>query len=100
LASTLQQAILKVSDPILSDTCYSSNTFDRSIVYCAFNSDGDHKSNACFGDSGGPLIYYKDNKWHIYGNECSKMYSFINKIYCNYLRYRKLYFDRYKCKIL
>jgi len=69
LASNLQQAILKISDPILSDICYSSNTFDRSIVYCAFNSDGDHQSNACFGDSGGPLIYYKDNKWHIYGNK-------------------------------
>ncbi len=67
LASNLQQAILKISDPILSDTCYSSNTFDRSIVYCAFNSDGDHESNACFGDSGGPLIYYKNDKWHIYG---------------------------------
>lgn len=34
--------------------------------YCAIDESTD-KSNVCFGDSGGPLMFIKDNKWYLYG---------------------------------
>ena len=48
MASNLQQAVVKIADPN-TDICLHSNSFDKSINYCAFDSKKVYESNACFG---------------------------------------------------
>jgi len=40
-------------------------TYDTNTVYCVL--DSVNNSNACFGDSGGPLIFYTNSLWFVYG---------------------------------
>lgn len=57
-SKNLFQTILKVKN---SDSiCSTSN-----LTYCALSSDG--SSNACFGDSGSPLMYFTNGRWYLYG---------------------------------
>jgi hypothetical protein len=47
-ASSLQQAILKISESN-EPVCSNSNTYNKDLVYCAFDKQRNHESNACFG---------------------------------------------------
>ena len=40
---------------------YNSNT-----MYCGKDPTS-NSSNICYGDSGGPMMYLKNNKWYLYG---------------------------------
>ncbi|RNA12513.1 chymotrypsin-like protease CTRL-1 [Brachionus plicatilis] len=58
LPKNLLQTILTVKNN--DSICSTSNT-----IYCAISFDG--SSNACYGDSGSPLMYYTNERWYIYG---------------------------------
>jgi secreted trypsin-like serine protease len=62
LATQLQQTRITVFESLAD--CNRSPSFNPTINFCAFNSIN---SNICFGDSGGPLIYYNGSKWLIHG---------------------------------
>jgi len=47
------------------DTICGYNSYNSHSLYCTLNSVD--KSNVCFGDSGGSLVYYTNSKWYIYG---------------------------------
>ena len=36
--------------------------YKKNLLYCAI--DRNKSSNVCFGDSGGPLMYYENKKWY------------------------------------
>ncbi|RNA14367.1 Chymotrypsin B, partial [Brachionus plicatilis] len=48
------------------------------LHYCAFDDSG-NKSNTCFGDSGGPLMYLSSGKWYLYG---LTSFGFVNSGAC------------------
>lgn len=56
-SKNLLQTVLRVKN---SDSFCTSN-----LTYCALSSDG--SSNACFGDSGSPLMYFTNERWYLYG---------------------------------
>lgn len=56
----LQQTQLKVINGKVF--CEDSNT---NLLYCTVNSKTG--SNICSGDSGGPLMYFSNKKWYLYG---------------------------------
>ena len=45
------------------------NDYNRNLMYCALNTV--HHSNACLGDSGGPLALYKKDHWILLGIKCN-----------------------------
>jgi len=58
----LQQAALTIiNDPTLC------TYYDISSNYCAIGNTTSIGANGCYGDSGGPLQYYKGSKWYAYG---------------------------------
>ena len=60
----LQQTTLKIMNDAPVCSPIFIGYYDTTKIYCAV---GNSKSNACFGDSGGPLMYYANNKWYLYG---------------------------------
>lgn len=58
LSKHLQQTVLTVKNN--DSICLTNNK-----TYCAISSDG--SSNACYGDSGSPLMYYMNERWYLYG---------------------------------
>ena len=47
---------------------YIFNTLsDRAKMYCTIDDNPTKSSNVCFGDSGGPLMYNSNGRWHLYG---------------------------------
>lgn len=68
LSNLLQQAQLQVING--NSACNVAGSFFNSAnIYCALDSTGS-QANVCFGDSGGPLIYFdtaSSNRWFIYG---------------------------------
>jgi secreted trypsin-like serine protease len=45
-----------------------SKKVDLNRQYCLYDKSKDiDQSNVCFGDSGGPFFYKKNEKWYIYG---------------------------------
>lgn len=91
LATQLQQTHITVFESLAD--CNKSTSFNPAINFCAFNSIN---SNICFGDSGGPLIYFNGTKWLIHGvssyiignpNMCEPKYpSYFTKV-PNYLNW-------------
>jgi secreted trypsin-like serine protease len=68
----LQQTQVKVING--DDICIESYKFNETLNIPLFDSetqyclqDDINQSNACFGDSGGPLMFYQDNRWFVYG---------------------------------
>ena len=55
------QTSLKVINFNDSTRCNSRDWFE----YCTINEIGN--SNVCQGDGGSPLVYFKNNRWHVYG---------------------------------
>ena len=62
----LHHTVLKVinGDELCSRHLQS---FDYSNLYCAYDANITKSSNVCIGDSGGPLMIYRENKYYIYG---------------------------------
>jgi len=85
LATQLQQTHITVFES--KADCNNSVAFNPAINFCAFNTIN---SNICFGDSGGPLIFYNGSKWFIHGvssyiignpNMCEPKYpSYFTKV--------------------
>ena len=65
VSNTLQQTTLKIfnNDPTSLCSLYS---FDENS-YCAIDSIKIRSSNICFYDQGGPLIFYFEGQWYLYG---------------------------------
>ena len=67
LSSTLQQGTMEVinGDPrcLLSKL---SVQYDQEKIYCAIDISNS-KHSICKGDSGGPLLYYMNSRWYLYG---------------------------------
>ncbi|CAF0989964.1 unnamed protein product [Brachionus calyciflorus] len=55
------------------ERCY----YRRYNNYCALGESDD--SNVCYGDSGGPLQYFKNGKWYVYG---IASFVYVNGKYC------------------
>ncbi|CAF0738826.1 unnamed protein product [Brachionus calyciflorus] len=58
LSNNLLQVVLSVDNEKFFCSTTTSN-------YCAMSVTGD--SNACYGDSGSPLMHYSKGKWYLYG---------------------------------
>lgn len=65
LSTKLQKVKLKVING--ENLCSVSSSYDSSKMYCAIDVDTERRANSCFGDSGGPLSYYSNGTWYIYG---------------------------------
>lgn len=54
--------------------------YDPNKNYCCKDSNENRNSVICFGDSGGPLMFYdKNGKWYIYGLTSYTVGSCMNK---------------------
>ncbi|CAF1082995.1 unnamed protein product [Brachionus calyciflorus] len=62
LSNTLLQATLKIQNEEKPSICKNLDSY----LYCALDPSV-KKSNFCFGDSGGPLMFFNDEKWYLYG---------------------------------
>ena len=82
MANKLQETQLSVYNDI--DVCkkdfYSSN-----MIYCAFDSNIKN-STICSGDSGGPLIYYSNYKWYLFGLTSFSSAFKYDKHTCDYTK--------------
>lgn len=65
VANRLQQTSLKIVNG--DDMCFSEGFVDEDYIYCAKSSEANPGSNICFGDSGGPIQYYINGTWYLYG---------------------------------
>lgn len=63
LSPTLKQATLKVLNG--QGQCNNFN-FASSLIYCVLDVTGG-QANVCNGDSGGPVLYFTNSKWYVYG---------------------------------
>lgn len=61
----LQQANLRVVTN--NQKCFASGNFNSFQQYCVIESGLFPDSNACYGDSGGPMVYFDGTKWTIFG---------------------------------
>lgn len=82
LSPTLKQSTLKVLNT--KSICIKSNT-NNNNNYCAL--DEANSSNACYGDSGGPMMHYRNGRWYLYGltsfvlTQASKCYPSLPSFY-------------------
>lgn len=79
VSNTLQQTTLKIfnNDPTSLCSLYS---YDENS-YCAIDSIKIRSSNICFYDQGGPLIFYFEGQWYLYGIASYFVSNEINR--CN-----------------
>jgi secreted trypsin-like serine protease len=63
--SRLQQTFLKINNE--NTFCTTVRQFDNTTNYCAYDEATKGRSNICFGDSGGPLMYLENDQWILYG---------------------------------
>lgn len=61
LSDNLLQATMQIRN-FCNNTCYGFDTHN----YCALDLSS-RKSNICFGDSGGCLMYLINGKWQLFG---------------------------------
>lgn len=64
LSNSLQLANLKIING--NHKCSQFVSYDTDKLLCAIDEEVMRESNACYGDSGGPLMIQLD-KWHIIG---------------------------------
>jgi secreted trypsin-like serine protease len=65
----LQQIRLTVIDPY-SDKCNTGeigDKWDKANIICAHNRKSINSVGTCFGDSGGPVVIYRNNRWILIG---------------------------------
>jgi elastase-2 len=65
----LQQIILTAVDPMSSE-CNSGqigDKWDKANIICAHSKEKNKSVGTCFGDSGGPVTVYRNNRWIIVG---------------------------------
>ena len=75
MANRLQQTRLRVLAEHADARCDKAVAFDRNKVYCSTSTRAsvweavEEESNVCFGDSGGPMMYYATGtgRWYLYG---------------------------------
>ena len=64
LATVLQEAILLIKN---GNYPCSEREYDSKLIYCAIDPNKTEDSNACNGDSGGPLFLEINDTWYAYG---------------------------------
>jgi secreted trypsin-like serine protease len=64
LASSLQEAILEIKNGMYP--C-NARDYNSEIIYCAIDPNKTEDSNACNGDSGGPIFIKLPDAWYAYG---------------------------------
>ena len=65
-ASELEQTVLNVFEKSALLACSNAN-YNYTNIYCAMDANATRASNVCNGDGGGPMMYYKESRWYVYG---------------------------------
>ena len=76
------QTVMKISDN--NDKC-DINNYDPKLIYCA--QDTKKNSFPCTLDQGGPLMYFENGRWYVYG-----LFSYFNLV--NWLCAAPSYFTK------